>query len=442
MDTKFKEIASGIDISKSNLDIAITNFNGSLAYQEFSNDTEGAKLCFKLLVEYNCTEVAMESTGPYWYGIYDYLTAHGIHVILVNPSRAKSNLANKTDKIDSTQLAILHLLNQLKASYVPDQDIRRLRRLTRFRANLVDMKTAIKNQVTAAISTYSAGMTSIFSDTFGRAGKRFLNMLVQAKNQEELAQALDELKLTEEKRNRMMEVASKAFEPSIDPWLIQKSSEMISEIESWIVQLDDAIAKAVDSIPRVKEYVNRLLTIKGVGPESAQAIAAEIADIERFKSSGSLVRYAGINPKVIQSGSVMRYDKLEKGGPPSLRRSLYQAAQTMAFLGPDNFQRHYQAVKTRYGKKAGHPVGIVSTSRKLILLIWSMLTNKTDFIDSPQKLTQLKQNRMKSRIKRFDRQAASYLTGVGNPPMIKLLLNLPKMDPEVGAQVRQLLEQL
>lgn len=131
MDTKFKQIASGIDISKAELDIAITNFNGTAAYEEFSNDIEGAKLCLGLLLEHNCAEVAMESTGPYWYGIYDYLTVNQIHVIVVNPSKAKSHLvANKSDKLDSTRLATLHLLNQLKdsASYVPGKDIKEVQK--------------------------------------------------------------------------------------------------------------------------------------------------------------------------------------------------------------------------------------------------------------------------------------------------------------------------
>jgi transposase len=447
MDTNFKQMASGIDISKAKLDVALANFNGTVAYQSLSNDMEGARLCLKLLLEHNCVDVVMESTGPYWYGIYDYLTANGINVTLINPSKAKTNLANKSDKLDSNHLAIMHLLNQFRdcKSYVPDKDIRRLRRLTRFRANLVGMKTAVKNSTTASISTYSYGLTSIFRDTFGKAAKKFLNVLVQAKDQEELARELDKLKLTKDKRNKIIQATSKSFSPSLDPWLIQKSSEMISEIESWIVQLDDAIAKAVDLIPRVKEYVNRLLTIKGVGLDTAQSIAAEIADIERFKSSGSLVRYSGINPEVIQSGSVIKYGHLEKGGPASLRRALYQAAETMAFQGPLNFQFHYEAVKGRYGKKIGHVVGIVSTSRKLLRLIWSMLSNKIDFTDSPKKLTQFKQNKMKNRAKRFDEKNAlndNDDDGSNAMPMIKLLLNLPKMNPEVGAQVKQLLEQL
>jgi transposase len=425
-----KEIAAGIDISKSKLDICIKNHGGTLATADFSNDAVGAKLILERLVKHGCMDVAMESTGPYWYGLYDYLTEHGIRVTLVNPAKAKTHILNKTDKIDCDILATLHMINQLKASYVPDHDVRRLRRLTRFRAWLIDMKTAIKNQTTSTVSKYSSSVLSVFSDAFGASGRRFLVMLAEGKSQDELVKELDGLRLSEEKRSAIIGAMQNAFRPNLDPWMIQFSSGMISVIESRIKVLDDAIAKAVDSIPRVKGYVDRLLTIKGVGLETAQAIAAEVADISRFDSSGSLVRYSGINPTVIQSGSVRRYGPLEKGGPPHLRRALYQAANTMAFQGPADFERHYRAVRARYGERRGHGVGVVSTARKLARLIWAMLTNETDFIDSPKVLTETKRRRLRNRVKRFESNEKSTLKD--------LLLNLDKLDPEVAKTLAEL----
>lgn len=426
-----KEITAGIDIAKSKLDICIKNHAGSIAVADCSNDTVGAKLLLDLLVKHGCMDVAMESTGPYWYGLYDHLTEHGIRVTLVNPAKAKTHLLNKTDKIDCSVLATLHMINQLKASYVPDHDVRRLRRLTRFRASLIDMKTAIKNQTTATVSKYSTGVLSVFSDTFGASGRRFLKMLAEGKGQDELIEELDALRLTEEKKAMMTEAISNAFKPNLDPWIIQFSSSMISMMESRIKVLDEAIAKAVDSIPRMKGYVDRLLTIKGVGLASAQAMAAEIADVSRFESSGSLVRYAGINPTVQQSGSVRRYGPLEKAGPPHLRRALYQAANVMAFKGPASFQRHYGAVRGRYGAKKGHGVGTVSTARKLARLIWAMLRNQTDYIDSPKGLTETKRARLRNKVKRFDSSETW-------PTLKDILLNLDKLDPEVVQMLTEL----
>jgi transposase len=419
-------MTAGIDISQSKLDICVKNHGGVLANADFSNDMAGAKFTLELLAKHGCLDVAMESTGPYWYGIFDYLTAHGVRAILVNPAKAKAHLLNKTDKLDSNVLATLHMINQLKPSYVPDHEIRRLRRLTRFRAWLMDVKTGIKNQVTATLSKYSSNLMPVFSDAFGVSGKRFLEMLTEGKGQDELIMELDGLQLSEEKRCRIMEAIGNAFKPNLDPWIIQFSSSMISEIESRIKTLDDAIAKAIDSIPRIKGYVNRLLTIKGVGLETAQAIAAEIADIRRFELSGSLVKYSGINPTVEQSGKMLKYGPLEKAGPPYLRRALYQAANTMAFLGPDNFRRHYDAVRARYGRRKGHGVGVVSTARKLTRVIWAMLTNETDFIDSPRLLTEMKRARLRKRVKRFDSNREN-----DDATFKQLLINLHKLDPEV-----------
>jgi transposase len=304
-----KEITAGIDISQSKLDICIKNHGGVMATAVFSNDTVGASHLLELLVKHTCLDVAMESTGPYWYGIHDYLADHGIRVTLVNPAKAKAHLLNKSDKIDSDVLATLHMINQLKPSYVPDHEIRRLRRLVRFRAWLMDMKTAVKNQTTATVSKYSSSLMSVFSDAFGVSGKRFLKMLSEGKTEGELVTELDGLKITAERRSKITDAIANAFKPNLDPWVIQFSSEIISTIESRIKVLDDGIAKAVDSIPRIKEYVNRILTIKGVGLETAQAIAAEVADITRFECSGSLVRYAGI--------SAPRMNCARDGGRPS-----------------------------------------------------------------------------------------------------------------------------
>ena len=90
-------MTAGIDISQSKLDICVKNHGGVLANADFSNDMAGAKFTLELLAKHGCLDVAMESTGPYWYGIFDYLTAHGVRAILVNPAKAKAHLLNKTD---------------------------------------------------------------------------------------------------------------------------------------------------------------------------------------------------------------------------------------------------------------------------------------------------------------------------------------------------------
>jgi transposase len=283
------------------------------------------------------------------------------------------------------------MINQLRPSFVPDTDLRKLRRLTRMRTWLVDMKTAIKNQTTAVVSTYSPELLSIFSDAFGKSGKELLDKIASG---EQITG------LSEEKMKHLQNVVDNAF-PNLDPWVIQFTSSMISNIESKIKELDSAIAALVQSMPKIKHYVDLMLTIKGVGIDTAQAIAAEIADIDRFPESGKLVKYSGLNPTYEQSGSLKKYGKLEKAGPPGLRRALYQAAQTMAFYGPEEFRSYYLHVRERYGTK-GYSIAIISLARKLLRVIWAMLTDDSEFIDQKTALTESKRRRLANRAKKFE----------------------------------------
>lgn len=420
MDLKFKEIAAAIDISKDKFDICIRNSKEVTAESSYTNNITGCEECYRLLVNNKCNDVAMESTGPYWYGVYDYLTSKGMCAIVVNPSKARTNLKNKSDRIDSRALATLHLLNMLEASYVPDPDVRKLRRLTRLRMKMVKMKTQIKNMANGSASAYSSDITRIFGDMFGKSGRKILDML--GMDEDEIVRELNGMRMSEEKKREVIHAIRKAYAPSLDSWMIQFASSIISQIEGWINVLDNAIAGVVEANARIKEDVNRLITIPGVGLETAQVIAAEIADIGRFGSPRALVRYSGLNPTILQSGSVRKHGALEKAGPPILRAALFQAAYVMAFRGPDNFKEHYNAVSSRYGKR-GHGIGVISTSRKLLHLIYSMLTNRTDYISSPVKLTERKRRMMKKRAMMYDRDE--------KPSMIKLLLNIDSLNDEV-----------
>jgi len=420
LDLKFKEIAAAIDISKGKLDICIRNHREVTAEASYTNNITGCEECYKLLVKETCNDVCMESTGPYWYGVYDYLTSKGMHVIVVNPSKARTNLRNKSDKIDSRALVTLHLLNMLEPSFVPDREIRKLRRLTRLRMKMVKMKTQIKNIANSSASAYSSDITRIFGDMFGKSGRKVLDIL--GMDEDEIMKELNGMKMSEEKKQEIIHAVRKAYAPSLDSWIIQFASSIISQIEAWIKVLDNTIAGVIDANTRIKEYVNRMITIPGVGLETAQVIAVEIADIRRFRSSRALVRYSGLNPTILQSGSVRRHGQLEKAGPPALRAALFQAASVMAFRGPDNFKEHYNAVSSRYGKR-GRRVALVSTSRKLLHLIYAMLTNKTDYISSPMKLTERKRRMMRKRVKAYDSDE--------RPSMINLLLNINSLNDEV-----------
>ncbi|MGH7234451.1 MAG: IS110 family transposase, partial [Candidatus Saccharimonadales bacterium] len=146
----------------------------------------------------------------------------------------------------------------------------------------------------------------------------------------------------------------------------------IEELDNLIANLRQLAAAVVD------EDMARLLTsIVGIGPVVATSICAEIGDIHRFPSARQLIAYAGLDPRVKQSGTTLkRNTKLTKRGSPELRRSLFLAANTARRYDPE-LQAYYQ--KKRDQGKAYTPTTI-AVSQKLCTRIYAVLTRGTPYI--------------------------------------------------------------
>jgi transposase len=120
-----------------------------------------------------------------------------------------------------------------------------------------------------------------------------------------------------------------------------------------------------------------LLSLVGIGPAIAVSLCAEIGDIQRFSKPKQLVAYAGLDPRVRQSGTVLnRNTRLTKRGSAELRRSLFLAA---------NIARQYDPeLKAYYQKKRNegriYTAATVATARKLTYRIYAVLSRGTPYI--------------------------------------------------------------
>ena len=102
--------------------------------------------------------------------------------------------------------------------------------------------------------------------------------------------------------------------------------------------------------------IEKLLTsIPGVGPTIADILITEIGSIDKFHSGKSLVAFAGIDPRVKQSGaSLRRNTRITKRGSPHLRHILYFAT-VVAQLHYKEFRDHFlkkHRSNTFWSKKA------------------------------------------------------------------------------------------
>jgi len=118
-----------------------------------------------------------------------------------------------------------------------------------------------------------------------------------------------------------------------------------------------------------QKVLSLLKSIPGIGDNLATTILLEIGDIYRFTGPKQLTAFAGLDPKVMQSGTTLnRYGHLTKRGSPYLRRALYIAA-TIAKRHDPVMQATYEKKRTE-GKRYKEAMMVVS--RKLLRVIYAV----------------------------------------------------------------------
>ncbi len=151
-------------------------------------------------------------------------------------------------------------------------------------------------------------------------------------------------------------------------------SQATAVLEQLALNLRQQALKLVD------QQTWRLLTsLVGIGPAIAVSLAAEIGDISRFASAKQLVAYAGLDPRVRQSGTVLRRNtRLTKRGSAELRHSLFLAANIARQHDPE-LKAYYQKKRTE-GRT--YTEATVATARKVCYRVFAVLSRGTPYIKS------------------------------------------------------------
>ena len=342
----------GIDLHKEYCYITALNQNGEIVRSEkIQNTREDLESLTHWIPPGSAIVLEACST---WYHIYDHLTGQGMNVKLAHPlkPRAIAEARIKTDKVDSEILARLLRADFIPEAYVPPQQIREQRDILRYKKSLVTMRTRIKNKIHALLG--KNGVTHPFTDLFGKKGRAFLATLTLLSSQRV---ALDSL--------------------------LRQLDFYNGEIES----LHGHIAHMAQDNDQVKT----LMTIPGIDYYSAMIILHEIGDVHRFPSYKKLCSYAGLIPRVHQSGKTHWTGNITKEGNTFLRWILIQITYQIV-RHPGDLQSFYQKLKKRKGGK----IAIVATARKLLRVIHCMLTRDDTYRFEKIELTTQKITKMKN----------------------------------------------
>lgn len=176
------KICCGIDIHKNFVVacIAKTDMQGVTTYERhhFSTYTKGLKQLLKWLLDRNCKDVCMESTGKYWIPVYNVLE-HDCSIVLAHPKYVKAIRGKKTDKKDAKWIADLFKHDLVAGSFMPPADIRQLRDLMRYRFKLPCFKSSEKNRYQNCLTVSNIQLGNVVSDTFGKSSQKIIAKILE-----------------------------------------------------------------------------------------------------------------------------------------------------------------------------------------------------------------------------------------------------------------------
>ena len=170
--------AAGLDIGSDTIVVAIPPDRDPLPVRAFQTFTVDLQALVAWLQGCGIDTVVMESTGVFWIPIYELLEQAGIVPYLVNARHIKTVPGRKTDWNDAQWLQKLHALGLLQGSFRPDAEIRTLRTLARYRAELIERRAPHINHMIQALKHMNLQLNLVLSDITGVSGLAMLRAII------------------------------------------------------------------------------------------------------------------------------------------------------------------------------------------------------------------------------------------------------------------------
>ena len=245
------------------------------------------------LGELGVTGVVMETTSDYWKSPFYLLEAHGFEVWRVNAKDVKHLPGRpKTDKLDAVWLCKVAERQMLRPSFVPPPPIRRLRDLTRYRADLVAVRTAEKNRVEKLLEDAQIKLSVVASDIFGVSGRDMMAALIAGERDPKVLAQLARRRL-----RAKLSLLEEAFVGHFSDHHAFLLATMLGRIDQATADIAALEAHIEAQIAPFAQAADRLDEITGVGRAAAQVIIAEIGtDMGRFPTPGHLASWAKFAP--------------------------------------------------------------------------------------------------------------------------------------------------
>jgi transposase len=268
--------------------------------------------------------------------IYDFLTPFAVDLKVAHPEMLKAISAakKKNDRADAEMIADLLRVNLLPQC----QEIRELRRILRYRNHVVHTAVKMKNKMSGLLMEVGANYSKRRLH-----GKKYFHELLE--RVEEIPPSVKEL----------LELSRASF-------------EMFRGVQKRLIM-------ALRNNDLIRDRVQRLMTIPGVGEVTALTWALEIGEPSRFSSIRQAVSYCGLCSAQRESAGKEQRGPISKKRNKHLQTMLIEAAKIAPTWNPQ-----LATVHERELKKGNRNRATLAVARRLVAYMMGVDKTQTDFV--------------------------------------------------------------
>ncbi len=391
-------VCCGIDVHKDIIVACLRTVNEKgekfEEIREFSGFTDDLLLMKDWLLENDCPIIAMESTGIYWRPLHNVLEG-SLNVILVNARHFKNVPGRKTDVSDSKWLAALLQYGLVRGSFIPTEEVRDWRDLSRSRKKIVKDIGDYKRRTHKVFETANIKIDSVASDLFGVTGRNLIDYLCSG----------EEITLEGVKKRSKAQLRNKTDElyRSLQGFFRDHHQFEISylmKIVAYLEEQAELITKRLASLMGDHcDLLTRLDEIPGIDLISAQSVLAELgSDLSAFANENALSCWAGVAPGNNQSAG-KRYSGKSPVRKHPFKEILVEIAWSAMKKKGSYYRSKYYSLKARRGAKKA----IVAIAHRVLKAIYFIIKHGATYKELGEDY--LKERREKNKLTRLIRDA-------------------------------------
>ena len=366
----------GLDVHKDTVYLCILCETGEIFEHVYGVLTCELKTMCREMKRRGVTEVTMESTATYWIPIWRVLEPH-FRLKLVNPYFIKQLPGRKSDVKDAQWIAECTLKDLVRGSFVPPERIQQLRQYDR---RIFDLDAEIVRKLAkldGIMQRCNIRLSNYVSNTDTKSYKAVVDKLCEGvTDPEELIKEIHGRIINKHGRETILASLTGVVSEAEKDTMRQLRQELTLAEEHKQECQNKMVTICKTYYP--KEF-KRLMTIPGIKERAATSLIAEIGvDMTKFQTAAHLASWSGLKPRNDVSNGKYKSRRITHGNV-YLRKTIIECAWG-ASRTKDCFFSRFSYHQTVVRKKNKMKV-LVAVARKLLIAVWHVLHDETDYID-------------------------------------------------------------